>query len=158
MPAYRPLRERFGEKYVVRDDGCWEWTAARHEKGYGIIGVGGSRTSRAHRVSWQLHRGPIPAGKLVCHSCDNPACVNPAHLFIGTAKDNSQDMLSKGRCRLPNNRGERASWAKLTAAQARDIATRRMSARRFANLYGVSRSAVFRIWEGKNWSSETCPS
>ena len=77
---------------VQRDDGCWMWTAGRDGDGYGSY-----RNKRAHRVAWQLTRGPIPDGLVVCHSCDNPACVRPDHLFLGTQQDNIQDMLRKGR-------------------------------------------------------------
>ena len=78
----------------------------------------------------------------VLHKCDTPACVNPAHLFLGTLKDNSQDCVRKGRNFVPDNSGENAKWAKLTLEQARDIKTRRMTAKNFAALYGVSVSTV----------------
>lgn len=153
MPPYRPLVERFQEKVLKNPnpEGCWLWTGAVNEKGYGKIGDGPQRTRRAHRVSWELHIGVIPFGRMVCHTCDTPSCVNPSHLFLGTGKDNSQDMVCKGRGILPDNRGERATWHKLPESAVFDIRTRRLSARKFAALYGVSRSAVFRIWEGKNW-------
>jgi hypothetical protein len=79
--------------------------------------------------------------------------VNPDHLFLGTLGDNMRDCARKKRVVVPNNRGERAKWAKLTAEQARDIKTRRLSSNKFAKLYGVSRSAISRIFEGKNWAS-----
>jgi hypothetical protein len=152
----RPLIERFEEKFVPEpNSGCWLWTAATKELGYGVIGVGsrGHGTDKAHRVSWKLYRGEIPAGMVVCHKCDTPACVNPDHLFLGTLGDNMRDCVRKGRNFLPDNRGERAKWAKLTLEAVRDIKTRRMSSPKFAALYGCSRSAIARIWEGRNWKS-----
>ena len=98
-----PLRERFWAK-VARGGSidCWEWQGHLTPKGYGQIYTGtyidGRRCIKgAHRVAWELQRGDIPAGMQVCHICDNPSCVNPAHLFLGTQKDNMQDMSCKGR-------------------------------------------------------------
>lgn len=79
------------------NSGCWLWAASlRPVSGYGQLRIGAS-VKFAHRVSYALHRGPIPAGLFVCHHCDTPSCVNPDHLFLGTAKDNAQDSLRKGR-------------------------------------------------------------
>ena len=103
----RPLVERFWEK-VVKTPTCWLWTAAA-QGGYGVIGDPHrkGRVLRAHRVSWELHDGPIPSGMDVLHRCDTPACVRPDHLFLGTAADNIADMFAKGRQpdrRAPRNR------------------------------------------------------
>lgn len=87
--------QRFTEK-VNKTDNCWEWTAYINRHGYGAIRFNG-RATLAHRVSYELHNGPIPEGFLVCHHCDNPKCVNPGHLFIGTHQDNRNDCLKKGR-------------------------------------------------------------
>lgn len=98
---------RFWEN-VRKSDGCWEWTAyrttaksQRHRGavGYGRFMVTWRRVILAHRYSWELHNGLVPDGMVVCHHCDNPACVRPDHLFVGTQKDNIQDMLKKGRAR-----------------------------------------------------------
>lgn len=95
---------------------CWEWTGCRDSCGYGLIGTGkGSRViERAHRVSWKLHNphSLIPKGIKVLHKCDNPACVNPDHLFLGTQLDNMKDMLSKGRSNYV--KGQKQGLAKLT--------------------------------------------
>lgn len=97
----KTISERFFEK-VKRGDGCWEWTASTHHQwGYGHMRIQG-RTVAAHRVSWELHYGAIPEGMLVCHRCDNPPCVNPAHLFLGTNFDNAADRVAKGRSIYPN--------------------------------------------------------
>ena len=92
----KTTEERFWEKVAKLRSGCWEWTAACSSYGYGTFFFEG-RNQPAHRVSWVLHRGPIPDGLLVCHTCDNPPCVNPAHLFLGTHQDNAEDKVKKGR-------------------------------------------------------------
>lgn len=101
MPAYRPIKERFHEKYEVVASGCWEWKATKVTGGYGMIGGGpGSQNLLAHRVSYELAKGEIPDGMLVCHRCDNPSCVNPEHLFLADHSENMKDMERKGRARL----------------------------------------------------------
>jgi hypothetical protein len=87
---------------VAKGDGCWEWQGVRKTEGYGRWGVGIKAYGHggvAHRMSWILANGPIPAGMLVCHRCDNPPCVRPDHLFLGTAVDNNRDRDAKGRAR-----------------------------------------------------------
>jgi hypothetical protein len=92
-----PLAGRFWKKVLVRGGkACWEWTGSLNPAGYGQISIS-NRPRLAHRVSWEQIMGPIPAGMLVCHHCDNPRCVRPSHLFIGTFKDNAVDASRKGR-------------------------------------------------------------
>ena len=91
-----PIEDRIW-KFVQKTDGCWEWTGQRCARGYGLVAVTHTTVRRAHRVIWELVNGPIPAGMVICHHCDNPPCVRPDHLFIGTQADNMRDMQAKGR-------------------------------------------------------------
>ena len=152
------LSERFWSKVDKRGpDECWEWMGARSTKGYGNFYVGAGRWSHAQRVSWELTNGCIPAGDgfhgtCVCHRCDNPPCVNPAHLFLGSIKDNLHDMLAKRRHNKP--RGS-ANWcAKLTEA---DVVAIRAAAehemkKTIAARYGVDPSVISRIVSRKKWA------
>lgn len=129
----RPLADRFWEKVQRTEDGCWPWTGATYPFGYGAIGRGHMRVEAAHRVSWELHHGPIPAGLKVLHRCDNPPCVNPEHLFLGTQADNMRDKQLKGRARK-----------RLTTAQVVDILARHTESHAaLAREYGVTRQAVY---------------
>lgn len=152
----KSLWDRFHDKFVPDpNSGCWLWTGAAKELGYGVIGLGhrGDGTAKAHRVAYQLYKGDIPQNMNVLHSCDLPCCVNPAHLRLGTLSDNSQDCVSRGRHRRPDNRGERAAWAKLNAEKVATIKKREMTGTAYAKLYGVSKSAIYEIWSGKNWAT-----
>lgn len=117
-----PLAERFWEKVDKRGpDECWVWTRATSGE-YGEISLGGrGRPISAHRASWLLTCGPIPPGLSVLHSCDNPPCVNPAHLFLGTQADNVADMERKGRARRRAVSGEGHYLATLSDASAEEI-------------------------------------
>lgn len=112
--------ERLGDRFwskVDRSGDCWTWTASRTRHGYGRIGLGHDRVETAHRVSWMLANGPIPEGVFVCHRCDNPPCVRPDHLFLGTALDNIRDMIAKGRGRGQYEPGNYpARWRKASVA------------------------------------------
>lgn len=148
---------RFHESYIPEpNSGCWIWLgAARGSMGYGSIRIN-NRNVVAHRFSWKIHNGEIPEGLLVCHKCDNVSCVNPDHLFLGTAKDNRQDMFRKGRqnCKGPSNlKGDKNPSAKLTAGEAREIRVSTMKINEIASKYNISRSTIFRIRNGKLWKS-----
>lgn len=102
----KTLHDRFWAKVdkSAGADACWPWTGALFRSGYGMIGIE-NQARRANRIAWQLTHGEIQPGLLVCHHCDNPPCVNPTHLFLGTAQDNTNDMMRKGRISTP--RGDR---------------------------------------------------
>jgi hypothetical protein len=115
----KTVQERFNEKYEVNQEtGCWEWSLSLDSKGYGRMQVNGKRWI-ASRLSYELHVGEIPDGLLVCHECDNPKCVNPECLFLGTQTENMRDMVAKGRKSLKY--GEDACNAKLSASQVKLI-------------------------------------
>lgn len=151
------LRERILSRHAVSGNGCWEWTAGRFDNGYGAISHSG-RTLKAHRASYAEFIGDIPPGMMVCHMCDNPCCVNPEHLFLGTAADNMADKASKRRSR----RGEKCNTAKLNAAQVsvikeflrkhRPIKGQHGGPCTFlARWFGVSQTAISLIAAGRNW-------
>ena len=98
--ATKPIEERFW-KYVQKTNSCWLWTGAMDANGYGTIRIK-KKTHRSHVLSWSMKNGLLlpPKGMCVCHTCDNPSCVNPDHLFIGTRKDNTHDMVLKKRMRV----------------------------------------------------------
>lgn len=142
------LKRRLLSKYRVTPNGCWEWTGHRKKDvfDYGLIWVDG-RMRRTHRVSYELHKGPIPEGLDVLHSCDNPPCINPDHLSVGTRGENVEDAASRNR--FPLDEAHHAT--KLTADQVIEIRSNRSS---FTNLelaliYGVNPSTISRIRSGE---------
>jgi hypothetical protein len=147
--------DRFWSKAKTRGD-CLLWTAARFADGYGIFKVHG-RMLRAHRFAFELVNGPIPEGMFVLHRCDNPACVRPEHLFLGTARDNTRDMMAKGRhSPPPRSVGEaNPGGGKLTATEVRQI-RRKYNAGGYtledlAAEYGVSFGMVGHIVKRRAW-------
>lgn len=141
---------------VERGLGCWGWIGARDRDGYGLLSHAG-RFLRAHRVSLALAGQSIPAGAIVMHHCDNPSCVRPDHLSVGTNRDNVGAAVSHNR----NCFGERSCKAKLTDAQVREIRRRRAEGcRRLAQAFGVSESTTSRILNFKKWKQlheeDTC--
>lgn len=125
--------------YVDRGEGCWRWTGTGDRRGYGHFKVRG-RMNGAHRFSYELHFGPIPRGLYVCHKCDNPACVNPAHLFLGTAADNARDRSRKGR----SNHARRIAPATAERVVA-DYERGAGSQEALAARYGLSQSRVSQL-------------
>jgi hypothetical protein len=140
-------RRRF-ESSIDSTDGCWTWTAYTDKDGYGIFRIGEARI-RAHRMAYELGVGPIPSGLQVCHHCDNPPCVRPDHLFVGTQGDNNRDMAAKGRHRSPTVYTHRTLTAKLTPADIQAIRDgyvgRRGEQVVIARQYGVHPSVISRL-------------
>jgi len=156
LPMTATLAERMAFRTKKGPD-CWEWQGACVKPGgHGVIGVkdlGPGRTQLTHRVAWELARGPIPKGLLVCHHCDNPPCVRPDHLFLGTHADNTQDAARKGR--LPRAQGEKHPRTTMTDAQvvaARScIATGLIDCQKLARQLGVKNNAVHLAVTGRTF-------
>lgn len=162
-------KERFWAK-VDKSGECWIWTGARDSKQYGRFSMGASHhpdgTRRnsmvaAHRFSYEEENGPIPEGPgfhgfCVLHRCDNPSCVRPAHLFLGTNKDNVHDMDAKGRRVNAQQKGEKHANAILTEAQVLELAakyeTGQFTQRELAKEYGVCNATVNHIFKGRLWA------
>ena len=147
--------ERFMEKVSKQDNGCWLWTASKLKSGYGMFGMDSNRPTLAHRASWIVFCGDIPEGMNVCHKCDNPSCVNPEHLFLGTQYDNLHDMINKGRFVHKAHYGTENGRAKLdeikVAEIRRQLLTKQSTPIELAEKYLVSASAIRRIANGKSW-------
>lgn len=147
--------KRFMSYATKQDTGCWEWSGLRMPKGYGRFGWSSTRGMLlAHRCSWMIFRGDLPSNLCVCHKCDNPPCVNPEHLFLGTKSDNTQDMLSKGRAKKSGMPGENNPAARLTAEQVaaiRGLKSTGMTQRARGKLFNVSDVTVSLIDRGVTW-------
>lgn len=152
-PRVRPeaaLQERL-DHYTDKSagpDGCWLWKGFLNEHGYGGVRWQG-RWQRAHRLSFEAAKGPIPEGGHILHRCDNPPCVNPAHLHAGSHRDNMRDMYAKGRRRPPA--GERNVNAKLTAEMVLAIRVATGSQNEIGNYFGITPATVSKIKLGRLW-------
>ncbi len=150
-PKPRPLAERLWARVAnVGGPGCWEWTGYRMPSGHGQIGVAGKGPALTHRVAFEVTYGPLPAGMDACHTCDNPPCCRPDHLFAGTPTDNNRDASAKFRLHF----GEADGNAKLTAVQVGQIRMRvgrGATPRELAAEFGVTESNVAAIVAGRSW-------
>ncbi len=145
-------RSRFYAKITTGNpDECWPWTAALNDAGYGAFGVGpgASITRLAHRVAYLLHHGTDPFDRGVCHTCDNPPCCNPAHLFLGTQADNMQDAKRKGRTKYRGGYNR-----KLTPEDVRVIRLRSAAGESLVSLareFGITHCATWKVATRRTW-------
>lgn len=156
------LHRRFWSKVcILEPDECWLWTAATHHNGYGAFNNGIRVAALAHRVSYEIENGPIPEDMMVLHTCDNRACVNPRHLFIGTQLNNMRDAAAKHR--IPGNsrgatipaRGERNGTAVLTETKVISIRRDRqdgLTYREISDKYGVAVMTAHKVVTRKTWA------
>lgn len=151
------LIERFWS-HVVKTEGCWLWNAKKLPKGYGLIraGYGDNRTMiLVHRLSWEIrHSKQVPEGYWVLHACDNPSCVNPDHLFLGKPKDNTHDMIKKGRQRVGSSPGAKNGSAKLTQSAVDLIRVLLQQGEKCAAIaakHSISINQIYRIKANQSW-------
>lgn len=147
-------RERFEQKFEKKGpDECWPWTGSKTGEGYGQMVLKG-KIRRAHRIMYTNYVGKIPKGKLIRHLCNNPACVNPKHLAVGTDQDNMDDKVKAGR--QPSHKGESNPKAKLTKHEVQRIRReynkgRGVSQVALAFRYGVSPETIYDVVSGRTW-------
>lgn len=155
-------REEYFFSRISKDEetGCWNWTAGIDGSGYGLMASGSAvdgtqATIKAHRFSYELHKGPIADGFQACHTCDNRRCANPDHMWLGTSAENMQDMHRKGRANHSTRpRGENQSKAKLTESQVLEIRRRHSEGEQGAKLareYYVKKEAIYKIVNRQTW-------
>lgn len=154
-PPFRGFIETITQQFWDRvdagsPDDCWNWKLAQRGHGYGVVRFGGV-SFPAHRVAYELAHGPIPEGLFACHHCDNRACCNPRHLFVGTQQENLDDCIAKGRTAS----GERCNAAKLTWAQVDDVRNRwaigGITQAQLALEVGISKQQISKIVQGASW-------
>lgn len=141
LHRFHTIGERFWSRVEITDS-CWLWNGHGDGRGYGFIRFN-AKQWRTHQFSWMLHFGPIPSGMYVCHTCDNPRCVHPAHLFLGSHADNMRDKANKGRAAM-----------KVTADDVKAIKQKLnlgISQKAIAADFRVDQSLISRISTGKIW-------
>jgi len=153
-PKYTSLPDRFWSKVdEPNENGCWLWNACKSASGYGLFLLDG-KMERSHRLSIADAKGEIPAGMYALHKCDNPPCVWPDHLYVGTPQDNMDDKVRRGRDRAA--KGEEQGFSKLTEAQVREM--RRaykgggVTQEALGEKYGITQTSTSRIVNRKLWS------
>lgn len=152
--ALVPPEKRFWAKVKKGDPAqCWIWMGTLGHKGHGTFRVNSKKNEGAHRFSYQSIYGEIPKGMCICHSCDNPSCVNPLHLWVGTRSDNNTDRANKGRSAC--GEGEYNNLSKLKNSQViriRELLKEGWTQCKIAEIFGVSQSQISHIKLGKAWS------
>jgi hypothetical protein len=153
-PKPTPVAERFWSKVAVAGpDECWDWIGSLEPHGYGQI-LDHRRLVKAHRVSWEIHNGPVPDRLCVCHHCDNRRCVNPAHLYVGTRKDNNRDRGARKRGRESRDIGELHHNARFTEAEVRAIIAMLeagYSQGEVGRFFGVRQTTIGRFANRQTW-------
>lgn len=149
----KPLSERFWE-HVVKSDGCWEWNGGKAVHGYGSIHDDNGHQLRSNQASWILHHGPIPEGLWILHKCDNPPCVRPDHLYLGTHQDNMRDLILRGKGKGAAMVGSKNVHAKLREKDIPMIYKLNelgISYTAIGRMFRVKRNAIKSIIIGKSW-------
>ena len=155
--------ERFWSKVDIRNtDGCWNWIASKNKKGYGEFYLKNVPHLHAHQISWMIVRGNISNGMCVLHKCDNPSCVNPTHLFLGTNQDNVNDKMTKGRWKSKflygknhPQHGTNSKFNKLSDSDVlkiRELKAQGNTLRGLAKQFGVSHGVINNIIQKRKWS------
>lgn len=151
MTTATDIAERLRLQLEVTSSGCWEFARGRTGGGYGAFYVGNGRCKGAHVVAYEVWKGPVSKGMFVCHTCDNPPCCNPNHLFLGTAQDNKDDEVCKER----HIRGSRNNTSKLSENNVeyiKQLLNSGESPAKIARQFNVHRNSIYYIRDGKNWS------
>lgn len=151
---YYPSEEERFLYFVHKTDSCWNWVGATDGGGYGIFIKKGGERSKAHRYIWERIYGNIPKRMCICHHCDNPSCVNPKHLFLGTQKDNVQDKMNKGRfIKMKGRKNGRSIMTKDKVIELRKLyKSGNYTYMQLVKRFGISQTQVARIVKKESWS------
>jgi uncharacterized protein (UPF0248 family) len=150
MQLTKEQEKRFLSRFKQGEkESCWIWEGNKTGNGYGSLAINGKQIP-THRLSYEYFVGPIPEGMCVCHTCDTPLCLNFNHLWLGTKKDNMRDCVNKDR--NYHSRGEKHPKHKLTEEQVKEIRASTLKRCELGQMYGVAKSTIKDIKNGKNWS------